>query len=232
MTMTRQQPTLLFSLGLSSIIILLRSYYCSLMIFAFVVYDVPSPNRVTTTTTTTTTTTIFATNMNKDGDEFSFDDIDAYYDPEFLKASEKKLGVDIDLIPDNNDFTKVTEECKRMINEKIQNGITELHKLHDKLGRDLEYQQEPLEQAMTLNGIRETQKFNEKVDLLVGSFMNETSVSRERTHTLAYEDIQRLKAIEKEKERLESKKKSNSKSGYNTWTKTNNEWDKEWDDDW
>ena len=172
------------------------------MIVAFVVVTVPSRhNRVSTRTTTlpTTTTVIFATNNinineNDNDDEFSFDDIDTNYDPEFLKSSQKKLGIDIDLIPDNNDFTKVTEECKRMINEKINNGIEELHKLHDKLERDLEYQQEPLEQAMTLNGIRETNKFNEKVDLLVGTFMNETSISRERTHTLAHEDIQRLKS--------------------------------------
>jgi hypothetical protein len=224
--------------------IVLFSYFSS-MIFAFVVPVMKSPLSPSLIAASITTTRkrgfdFAKKNTNDDcgpnntkayDDGFSFDDFDNDYDPEFLDSSCKKLGIDIDLMPDNDlDRMKLTEECKRMINEKIENGIDELNKIRERWQRDLKYQQEPLEQAMAVNGMRESKKLNEKVDLLIGNFMNETRTSRQRTHLLAYEDDQRIKAEEREKERQQKKK--NKSKGYNAWTKTNNEWDKEWDDDW
>jgi len=178
------------------------------------------------------TTFLYASSSDSNSDEFSFDDIEKNLEDTYDESalSPRKLGINIgnQLSPEADlDLQALKEACKRMIDEKISNGLDELNKLHDKWQRDLEFQQEPLEQAMTLNGIRETKKFNERVDLLVGSFMNTTSASRERTHALALEDLRRLQAEEREKER----KKKGGKTTFSSWKKTNDAWD-EWDEDW
>jgi hypothetical protein len=165
---------------------------------------------------------------NANTDEFRDNKKTDDYDNDFLS-----LGINFgrDLIEGtDDDFQKLKDDCARAIDEKVQDGLKELNKLHDKWQRDLEFEQEPLEQAMRLNNIVESKAFNERVDVLVGTFMNATSTSREQTHKLAWEDRQRLMALEREQEA--KKKKKGNLNSFHSWKQTNNEWDKWDEDDW
>ncbi|KAG7359097.1 hypothetical protein IV203_015686 [Nitzschia inconspicua] len=166
-------------------------------------------------------------------DDFSFDNIaDSNENESPTNSANPFLGIDLrqQLLPDTEDeYSALKKACSDMIDEKVRNGMQELQNLREKWMRDLEHQQEPLEQAMTLNGMRESEKFQRRVDLLVGSFMNQTAVSRTQTHQLAFEDRQRLEAAERELERKQKQK--GVTPSFNGWKKTNNEWD-EWEDDW
>jgi hypothetical protein len=166
-------------------------------------------------------------------DDFSFEGIAGdENDVDSGSSARSSLGIDFgrQLLPDTDeDFDILKKACADMIHEKVQNGLEELQKLREKWMRDMERQQEPLEQAMILNGIRESEKFHHRVDLLVGGFMNQTALSRTQTHQLAYEDQRRLEAEDREKERL--KKRKTDPPCFEGWKSTNNEWD-EWEEDW
>ena len=162
---------------------------------------------------------------NANADEFR-DRQQSDYDNDF-----PSLGINFgrDLVPDD-DYEKLKADCAKAIDEKVQDGLKELNKLHDKWHRDLEHQQEPLEQAMRLNNMAESKAFNERVDVLVGTFMNATSTSRDETHRLAWEDKQRILAAEKEKEA--QKRKKDNLNSHQSWKQTNDAWDEydAWDD--
>jgi hypothetical protein len=195
------------------------------LVFGFAVVQsprvIPSPNHFTPCATRLFSDT-------KD-DNFSFENLgDETGDGSSPSpSSTQRLGIDFgkELVPDN-DIQTLKEALKKMINEKVANGLDELNKLHDKWERDLELQLEPLEQAMMLNGMRESKKFNKKVDMLIGKFMNETYTSRERTHLMALEDERRIK-----KEEMEKKQRQKKKDEFQTWKKTNDPWDA-WEEEW
>jgi hypothetical protein len=65
------------------------------------------------------------------------------------------------------DFTQI-------IDKAVQDGIVNLQKLHDKMGRDIEGGAYALEQAMYFNGVKEENKFNEQMNVLVRDFLNKT----------------------------------------------------------
>ena len=162
---------------------------------------------------------------NDNNNPFCWEDDDAD-NPQEPPQLGIDFGVDILSSMEEEEFQRLKEECARWIDSRIHSGIDDLQKLADKWQRDLKHQQEPLEQAMTLNGMRESKRFNDKVDLLIGTFLNSTSLSREQTHQLAFEDLQRLQALEREKERLENKSET-----FHSWKETNDEYD-DWEDDW
>jgi hypothetical protein len=130
--------------------------------------------------------------------------------------------------------------CRQMIHERISEGILDLQLIHDKWERDIEEGLVPLEQAMTLNTIRESKKFATRVDSMVGTFWNQTARSRQKTHDLFHIDELEQKAKAKEEEERKSKKgKGKRRPGdqgtafqTQSWKKTNDAWD-DWDsDDW
>jgi hypothetical protein len=137
-----------------------------------------------------------------------------------------KLGIDIghNLNPMNETEKKLLrKDVEIIIDEEIEKGILDLERLRDWWRREMDKRNDSLEQAMTLNGIRESEMFDIKIDDLVGKFMNKTSASRERTHYLA-----RIAEEEAKEEERENKKKSSPKE-IPSWGKTNNAWD-DWDD--
>lgn len=117
----------------------------------------------------------------------------------------------------------LNDDAKKIIDDEISKGILDLGRLRDRWHREIEVRNDSLEQAMTLNGIRESEKFDIKINNLIGTFLSETSVSRARTHYLAWVAEQKAKEGEREEKRKSAPKENRS------WGKTNNEWD-DWDD--
>ena len=132
----------------------------------------------------------------------------------------------------DTDRQTLKRELSQMIDTTIEDGIADLGRLRDKYQNDLlnDGSLHHLEQLMTLNAIRESSKFDIKVDSIVGTFLNQTSVERHLTHTLANEDLERRRLKEeKKKNQSLNKDKLNSNGPQQTWKKTNDAWDA-WDD--
>jgi len=157
------------------------------------------------------------------------------------------LGRDYSLALNETDREALQLECRQMIDQRISEGILDLQRLHDKWERDVKDGLLPLEQAMTLNGIRESKQFAIRVDSMFGKFWNQTAKSRQKTHDLFHIDELEQKQKAKEEEERQAKRgkrkggSSSSSSSCSTgtttfrpqsWKKTNDAWD-EWDsDDW
>jgi hypothetical protein len=134
------------------------------------------------------------------------------------------------------DRKSLKAECAIMIDKAIRDGLIDLSKLRDKYQRDMlldkDGSRSRLAQLMTLNGIREAEKFDAKVDTIIGTFLNATADSRRETKTLALEDLRRIRQVEREKEDKKKKKKNGGAAETTqAWKKTNDAWDK-WDDEW
>jgi hypothetical protein len=147
-------------------------------------------------------------------------------DYEATASTTPKLGINIgsQLNPMNEtELADLKADFARIIDKAVQDGMVDLQKLHDKMGRDIEDGAYVLEQAMYLNGVKEEKKFKERMNVLVGDFLNKTADSRERTHKMAWE------AEEEEKRKERETEKKSKKAPTQSWGKTNDEWDA-WDD--
>lgn len=169
---------------------------------------------------------ISATSGNNDNDDFVLNDIS----DENIVA---QLGIPYgqQLVPNTpEEYDTLQQACASAIDETVEKGLQDLQNLRAKWLRDFDrHYQEPLEQAMTLNGMREANKLHHKVDALIGQFLNQTAVSRSETHQLALQDQRRLEALERE--RQEQTDKERRPPHFGSWKRTNSEWD-EWEEDW
>ncbi|CAJ1966231.1 unnamed protein product [Cylindrotheca closterium] len=160
----------------------------------------------------------------------------ANYDDEMFKllddemdmgGSNKKLGINFgsQLIPmSEQERLELREDVRHIIDEQVTKGLADLGKLRERWIRNNQERNDSLEQVMNMNGVRETEKLNVKLDTMVGKFLSETSESRERTHHMAWVAEEMAKELEREKKRKEKAKHTTY-----TWDDTNNEWD-DWDD--
>lgn len=89
---------------------------------------------------------------------------------------------------------------------------------------EIQERNDTLEHTMEMNGKRESDKLEIKVDAMVGKFLSETQESRQRTHHMAWVAEEMAKEAEREKQRKEKKKHE-----VHTWDDTNDAWDS-WDD--
>ena len=139
-----------------------------------------------------------------------------------MDTGRKSLGIGLELNPMNEaEFHLLEEDVKRIINEKVTKGVEDLAKLKEKWHREVQERNDSLERTMEMNGKRESDKLNLKLDAIVGKFLSDTSESRERTHRLALEDEEKAKQEQREKEKKKYK--------IQNWDDTNDEWDT-WDD--
>jgi hypothetical protein len=174
-------------------------------------------------------------------------------DPSGTPSLGIQLGVDYGLSLTENDRNELKSQMKEVIHQSVQRGLQDLQELHDKWERDMPDQLLPLEQAMTLNGIQASKVFETKLDVILGSFNNQTAVSRQKTHDLfrlseleqaqrrrdeqerqhAHERRRRRRAGLGELEQYDDGSSSSWLSSSPTpssWKKTNDAWD-DWEED-
>lgn len=133
----------------------------------------------------------------------------------------KKLGINFVSPMNEQERLSLREDVKHIIDEQVTKGLADLRKLREKWRRE---DHDSLEQAMIMNGMREAEELNMKVDAMVGKFLSETSESRQRTHHMAWVQEEMAKEEERDKKRKEI-----AKLEIKTWDDSNNEWD-DWDD--
>ena len=137
------------------------------------------------------------------------------------------IGQQMAFTADEKDALK--DELAAMIDATFAGGIRDCQALASKWQRDLRHGHalRRVELAMYQQGAVHQQAFDLKVDHLVGTFLNETSVSRDLTHRLAAEDVQRQVQEARDERAQQIKQKQGPTE---SWYKTNDPWDQEWDE--
>ena len=130
-------------------------------------------------------------------------------DEEMPVKGNKKLGINFgsQLNPMNEqEKQSLSQDVKRIIDETVTKGVQDLEQLRAKWHREIQERNDSLEHAMEMNGKRESDKLEIKVDAMVGKFLKETEDSRTRTHHMAWVAEEMAKEAEREKKRKETKK--------------------------
>jgi hypothetical protein len=159
------------------------------------------------------------------------------------------LGTNYGLALNETDRAELKHHIREAIDHSVQQGLFELRELHDKWERDMPDQLIPLEQVMTLNGIKAFNDFGMKLDVILGYFNNETAVSRQKTHDLFHasemEQAERQRQEKTKQEAHERRRRRRlglgeldqydgflsptSSTTTSSWKKTNDAWD-DWDE--